>query len=368
MVAALEEFFAGEARAPFGKCHGIGQNVPGFQLPGDFKISVGSLGPRADDGSFQGADRFRVLPQPRVQLGDFDEPPRIAIGQLIEPCITLHRVVEAHQALFQTGLGFQHVRTVRPRLDAAFVIGDGRRKVFGHGFDSAQHDWPAIIERRLADGLAVEGHQRPGLGMRHGVGRRLFGEPFVFGVPVDYFDVLRHRAGIVFQTVQCRNQTAPDDGDPFDALRGRQRGLFQSLDGGQLVIAEPAVVLGPKIRVRHRGEVFGAQRIAREQPGEQRAGAVELARGGGNARRFQRELCRQIGSGVRCGFQQQSGRLRVLAVPHMKIDSTAHDSQNQRMVTVQGIHHASRLIDLLLRFEQPHVGQDEPHLVHRIAG
>ena len=94
--------------------------------------------------------------------------------------------------------------------------------------------------------------------MRHRVSRGLFREPFVLRVAVHHLDVLLYHRGVVFQAVQCRNQAAPDGSDPFDALHGRQLGLFLLLDGGELVIAEPAIVLRLKIRVRHRGEVFGA--------------------------------------------------------------------------------------------------------------
>jgi hypothetical protein len=98
--------------------------------------------------------------------------------------------------------------------------------------------------------------------------------------------------------------------------------------------------------VRHRGEVFGAtDRLASSPESSVRARSNWPAPVAMRAASSVNCAAKSV-SGVRCGFQEQNGRLRVPAVPHMKIDGAADDSQNQRMVTVQGIHHAPRLIDL----------------------
>ena len=257
------------------------------------------------------------------------------VGQLVEARVAPDGVVEAHEPLFEARLGFEHIRSIGPRLDSALVIGDGRCVVFGHGLHAAQHDGPAVVERRAGDGFAIERQHPRGLVVRHGVGRGFPGERFVLGVTVHHFDVLVHGAGGVLQALQRGDQAAADGGDPFQPLRGRQLGLLQPLDDGELEIAEAAVVLGLEIRVRHGGEVFGAQRLGFEQPRQQSAGAFRLAGRGFDARRFQRELRGQIGAGMFGGFEQNVDGRRGLAVAHVKIDGGAHHPENQRMVAIQ---------------------------------
>ena len=368
IVAFLEELVSGQSGAALRVAHGIRKDVPRVELLRDVKIGSGGFVALPDDRGPQRTDRFRVPPGARTQFADFDEPVRIAVRQLVQSRVAGKSVVETHQAFFEPRLRFEDIGAIGPGFHRPFVIRDRPGEVFGDSFDAAKHDGPAIIERRFGRGLAIERHQSRRLAMGLRVRGGFLGERLVFGVAVEHFDILVHRAGSVFETVQRRHQAAAHGGDAFDALCRSERRLLQALDDGELKITEAAIVFDAEIGVRHGREIFGAHRIGREQTAEQCAGAIGLTGIRRDPRGLQRELGGEIGACAACRIEQQFDRWIGLVIADVKIDCPANHAEDQRMVAIQRVDHACRSRDILLRFQQAGSCERQPHLVDRVVG
>ena len=122
-----------------GKGASGGQHAPRFETTGNLEVVSRVFRTTIDQRRLKRGDYFFFFSLPRANCGNLLHPLRIAIGELIDTFVIGGGIVEAHQALFESGTRCIKVGPIGADGNRLGINIDRRRVVLKAGLDAGQH-------------------------------------------------------------------------------------------------------------------------------------------------------------------------------------------------------------------------------------